>query len=295
MAQKEQFRKAIGVLRIATSVLPAEGKKFAGDALETVERFAGSLRREKSALKRENETYRNHLATLKERIGKEKSELASLDRRKREQRSEYERLLMQAYEEGIRLPGAKVPGAEFSVIKAKCLACSLHFLVCTDSPERHSSETLYCPECGQHDGGFLVWSDKVNGFIFELVPGRSEPTGHPNLDVLKSSLADEPKPVIRCVTLIPQGIDVEPEVMAEALRNLYVRFHERHAGQPPTGTMIYEDFSKDGNVLFFAFALHTGGGSSVDGCAVPDPAKSRAEQVRDLVNGSLDLGLEIEG
>lgn len=59
----------------------------------------------------------------------------------------------------------------FTMVKAKCLACSMHFSLCTWDPERHDEKTLYCPECGQHQGGFLVWKQRMFGFIFQTVPG----------------------------------------------------------------------------------------------------------------------------
>ena len=57
------------------------------------------------------------------------------------------------------------------MVKAKCMACGLHFVVCTWYPENHTGDKLYCPECGQHRSGFLVWHQKMFGFIFQTVPG----------------------------------------------------------------------------------------------------------------------------
>ena len=61
----------------------------------------------------------------------------------------------------------------YTRIKAKCLDCSLHFVVCTWTPERHRAESLYCPECGQHQGHFILWKEEVNGAILEEVPGNA--------------------------------------------------------------------------------------------------------------------------
>jgi hypothetical protein len=66
----------------------------------------------------------------------------------------------------------------YFLIKAKCLNCGLHFLLCTWEAERHSRTSLWCPECGQHEGRFIIWGEPVKGFIFGLVPGRA-----PLLDV----------------------------------------------------------------------------------------------------------------
>lgn len=59
----------------------------------------------------------------------------------------------------------------FITVKAKCMACGLHFVVCTWEPENHNARTLHCPECGQHRGAFMVWQQRMFGFIFQTVPG----------------------------------------------------------------------------------------------------------------------------
>ena len=179
MNDKERFRAAIETLRNATKALPVEQRSPAINAANTVERFAGELRRQSSVLKREIETNRNDLAEMKRRVNQATSELAKHDQRAEEQRKEFEQSLRDANRPGIRLPSAATSEASFTVIKAKCLACSLHFLIPTWHPERHTNETLHCPECGQQQGAFLVWQDEVHGFIFELVPGSSQFIGHP--------------------------------------------------------------------------------------------------------------------
>jgi len=61
-------------------------------------------------------------------------------------------------------------------LKAKCLDCGLHFIVCTWYQEKHSKETLHCPECGQHDGDFLTWAEAIAEPIWGTVPGQSSVT-----------------------------------------------------------------------------------------------------------------------
>jgi hypothetical protein len=58
-------------------------------------------------------------------------------------------------------------------VKAKCLACGLHFVVCTWDPKKHDAKTLHCPECGQHSGCFCVWTEEVPHPIFTTVPGAA--------------------------------------------------------------------------------------------------------------------------
>ncbi len=76
---------------------------------------------------------------------------------------------------GIAMVDDLVPLADlrFSLVKAKCLSCSLHFILCTWNVERHSAGTLICPECGQNRGKFLVWRQREFGSIFQHVPGRA--------------------------------------------------------------------------------------------------------------------------
>jgi len=72
----------------------------------------------------------------------------------------------------------------FTQVKAKCLNCSLHFIVCTDSPERHSAATLICPECAQCQGRFLLWYQRMFGFIFQVVPGRQQSVAGASIDLV---------------------------------------------------------------------------------------------------------------
>lgn len=59
-------------------------------------------------------------------------------------------------------------------LKFKCTICGLHFIVCTWQPERHGVMAEYCPECGQHEGRFVLWSEPSDLHIFEVVPGQSQ-------------------------------------------------------------------------------------------------------------------------
>lgn len=63
--------------------------------------------------------------------------------------------------------------AKFVAKKVKCMACGLHFIICTWDIDRHNKGNLTCPECGQHSGKFLVWTQQQFGFIFEHVPGHA--------------------------------------------------------------------------------------------------------------------------
>ena len=76
--------------------------------------------------------------------------------------------------------------ATYTQYRVKCGECGLHFIICTDYPEQHAVTTMYCPECGQHNGRFVVWQDEVEGFIFQAVPG----------DALLVNINGNPIPVI---------------------------------------------------------------------------------------------------
>jgi hypothetical protein len=73
-------------------------------------------------------------------------------------------------------------------VKAKCTNCALHFVICTFRPDTHSAASLFCPECGQHRGQFLVWREPVqNECIFNEVPGN-----HTISDVVQLSARPTP-------------------------------------------------------------------------------------------------------
>jgi HNH endonuclease len=61
----------------------------------------------------------------------------------------------------------------FTEVKVECLACGLHFILCTWYPERHSAATIACPECGNTGTGFMITRQQEFGFIFERVPGTA--------------------------------------------------------------------------------------------------------------------------
>ena len=64
--------------------------------------------------------------------------------------------------------------ATYTQLRVKCTLCGLHFIICTWEPDQHDMSTIYCPECGQHKGDYLVWKADVEGFIFQAVPGDAE-------------------------------------------------------------------------------------------------------------------------
>ena len=52
----------------------------------------------------------------------------------------------------------------------KCGACGLHFNVYSWYPDRHTAKTVYCPECGQHEGHFVHWRKLVREQVFSFCP-----------------------------------------------------------------------------------------------------------------------------
>jgi len=67
----------------------------------------------------------------------------------------------------------------------KCLACGLHFIVCSDFedwPDKGTTRDqqlgeatglIYCPECGSDLAKLHYHPRSVEGFIFQAVPGES--------------------------------------------------------------------------------------------------------------------------
>lgn len=70
--------------------------------------------------------------------------------------------------------------------RIKCTACGLHFIVCSDYekwPEKGTTReqslgeatgVIYCPECGTVGKVLVYAAKKVDGFIFQAVPGDTE-------------------------------------------------------------------------------------------------------------------------
>ncbi|MFD4820874.1 HNH endonuclease signature motif containing protein [Peribacillus butanolivorans] len=63
--------------------------------------------------------------------------------------------------------------ATYTQKKIKCLECGLHYIICTWEKDKHDSSTVHCPECGQKNGNFLVWTQQKLGFIYQEVPGNA--------------------------------------------------------------------------------------------------------------------------
>lgn len=59
-------------------------------------------------------------------------------------------------------------------LRAKCTACGLHFVLFTWEPEKHPIESIYCPECGQHEGRYALWRIDMADPIFQWVPGAAD-------------------------------------------------------------------------------------------------------------------------
>ena len=81
----------------------------------------------------------------------------------------------------------------YTLVKAKCLRCSLHFIVCTEYPERHSARTLVCPECGQREGLYITWYQRMFGFIFQFVPGRQQRVAGTTIELETSKKSGDDK------------------------------------------------------------------------------------------------------
>ena len=58
--------------------------------------------------------------------------------------------------------------------KFKCRACGLHFALFTWAEERADP---WCPECGQHNGAFIHWTEESDKQIFQFVPGEAQIVG----------------------------------------------------------------------------------------------------------------------
>ena len=171
MSDKRDLQKAIEDLRDSACELPGEGRRIVDNALARIERSAGELRRSSSSLRTSHDAIHGELGATKRRLQDEVARALGLEDLSRGREAEIIRLRSELSVSGIRLAGAR--SGEFHVVKVKCLECHLHFMLCTWHVGRHESANLHCPECGQNQGSFLIWRDRVKGFIFELIPGNN--------------------------------------------------------------------------------------------------------------------------
>ncbi len=169
MADKTQFKQAMADLREA-----CQGGKDELLLLSQVERFSGELRREKASLSRRIDELERTVASKDGQIESLKpltrlhDQIAELEKGKAKLEKERDdlRVVVKEWHE------IDEDQSTFVKVKAKCMRCSLHFVVCTHRPEDHSARTLTCPECGQRKGQFLVWKETpAEMFIFQSVPG----------------------------------------------------------------------------------------------------------------------------
>ena len=100
------------------------------------------------------------------------------------------------------MPDTEQTTATYTQLRSKCMDCGLHFIVCTDYPDwwadqfksgPSKSSAMYCPECGQHKGRFVIWEAEVEGFIFQAVPGNIFETKD-----IPWNTVEELKEAIRC-------------------------------------------------------------------------------------------------
>lgn len=57
--------------------------------------------------------------------------------------------------------------------KIKCMSCQLHFVVASwaENWGRGDADVIYCPECGSPGEKLMFAPVKMEGEIFEFVPG----------------------------------------------------------------------------------------------------------------------------
>jgi peptide subunit release factor 1 (eRF1) len=55
-------------------------------------------------------------------------------------------------------------------VKTKCMACHLHYVVCSWNDRWHEEKNPFCPECGQQ-ASLVLGTETVDKQIYEVVPG----------------------------------------------------------------------------------------------------------------------------
>ena len=177
---KEAYRQAVNQIHqiLGEPGISASLQREGVQALDQIDRFVGELRRDVATLHRQHDRPTRASHNPQESTERGNAALAHAKKEAckfKEEREQWERHCSELQTEIERntLPDLGI----FTLVKVKCLACGLHFIVCTEYPDQHTIHTLHCPECGQHDGHYLVWQEPGRGFIFQHVPGKAARVG----------------------------------------------------------------------------------------------------------------------
>jgi len=169
---KDEYREAMSGLETIIGTSPVPLKIEAQEAMKQVDRFAGNLRRQIASLKRLLAETSTDNTNRKEECQRIRDALSAADRRIEVLRKEQDNKAILAKLQEEAYPPSHITD-DFTWVKVKCLACSLHFMIATYNPEQHTKESVHCPECGNHAGPMMVWTEPGRGFIFQNVPGRN--------------------------------------------------------------------------------------------------------------------------
>ena len=175
--EKDNYKVAMSELR--ESIKP-EHIPF----LDQIDRYTGELRRQAGTLRSRIDELQgtvdsqrgkiNDLARFQDKVASLEKQLAS-GKKEREQLAGEIQEVRQLMPEWQEIDDAK---SAFVKVKAKCMNCGLHFVLCTVEPERHGAATIHCPECGQHRGYFMVWQEVPKEILIcQLVPGHDQLVG----------------------------------------------------------------------------------------------------------------------
>ena len=175
---------------VASIRATADGKadpRAVAPLLKDINVHVVGLRRDRAALKARAEGLEREVAALRQERGRHgalATELAAArsSAQNLEGRNAALAARLRASEERAEALQARLRACEaatvtgdstFTLVKVKCLGCSLHFTLHTWESGRHTLHSLHCPECGQHAGQFMLWAEPGPGLICQHVPGRA--------------------------------------------------------------------------------------------------------------------------
>lgn len=172
---KEHLKSHLHAIR---SVLTEEQLKEANEHLKQIYIVAKEATRPIVNITNPNGTPRNgelmqQVTELKEKTAHQSNLLTQLGRDKVKAEAELQRRITEL-EEDAKSQACLSAVEDHTQIKVKCMECSLHFTVFTWTPKNHNCRTLHCPECGQHNGHFIIWHEPGRGFICQNVPGKAQ-------------------------------------------------------------------------------------------------------------------------
>ena len=172
---KEAYRQAVNQIHQILSEPEISASQRGGvQALIKFDRFVGELRRDVATLHRQHADLQEQVTTRRNQLCEGNAALANTQKEACKYKTEREQWERHSSELQAQIDRNTLPDLGiFTLVKVKCLACGLHFIVCTEYPDNTRFTLFTVLNVVTHDGRYLVWQEPGRGFIFQHVPGKA--------------------------------------------------------------------------------------------------------------------------